>query len=930
MNISSPKQAPAPLPNGWGPDRFRLLISICAMFVAGVGFVSLLGWLIELPVLASLGSGNIPVAPSTAMLFVLYAGAIFMRARFQKSSISYWAGVSINAAGALTAAVLLSLSLLGIPMEVEHLGFSVVHQPDEAQAGHMSPVTAVCFLLSSLSYFLSLPTLSNRRRAADLAWWIACCIIAAGFTLVLAYLYGTPMLYGSVFIPPAALTSMAFITLGTALLALAAPRAWPSHPNAESTTRATYTFFLVFVLLAAGIVIAGFLYYRNYEIRHRTEVERRLSAIADLKVDEIVNWRKERLGDAALFYKNSNFSGLVRRCLERPEDKEAEARLRTWLRHVQQAYHYDRVFLLDARGKERMSAPEARRPISNHLILRAAEVLHTKQLAFEDFYRNEYDGCVYLAVLIPILDEQDNGRAAGTLVLRIDPEQHFYAFLNRWPTPSKTAETLLVRRDGNEVLFLNELRFQKNTALKLRRSLEQKELPAAQAVLGRQGIMEGRDYRGVPVIADVRPVPDSPWFLVSRMDIFEIYGPMREKLWLMVVLVGALLLGAGGGVGLVWRRQRTQFYREKCEASEALRDSEERLHMLIEGVRDYAIFLLDRDGKVASWNAGAERLKGYQASEILGRDYALFFTPEDRESGKPRGLLDEANAKGRVEDEGLRVRKDGSRFWADAVITVLQDPDGRPRGFAKITRDVTERRQREKVIEDKNAEMERFIYTVSHDLKSPVVTVKTFLGFLRQDMATTDRERIEKDLDYIGSAADKMGLLLDDLLQMSRVGRVIREPVAVLFREVVEEALGAVAGGIAEHGVHIQVADAVIMLYGDRTRLAEIWQNLIENSIKYMGGQVSPRIEIGVEVRGSDTVFFVRDNGMGVDPRHKDKVFGLFEKLDAKSDGTGLGLALVKRIVELYKGKIWLESEGTEKGACFYFTLPEAVKGEEK
>jgi PAS domain S-box-containing protein len=642
-------------------------------------------------------------------------------------------------------------------------------------------------------------------------------------------------------------------------------------------------------------------------------------------VDEIANWRKERLGDAKLFYNNSNFSGLVRRCLERPGDKEAEDRLRTWLQHIQKGYRYDRVLLLDARGKERMSVPEARRPLSNHLILRAAEVLHTKQLAFEDFYRNEHDGRVYLAVLIPILDEQGSIPATGTLVLRIDPEQSFYAFLNRWPTPSKTAETLLVRREGNEVLFLNELKFQKNTALKLRSSLDQKELPAAQAVLGRQGIMEGRDYRGVPVIADVRAVPGAPWFLVSRMDISEVYEPMREKLWMMIALVGALLLGAGGGVGLVWRRQRTQFYREKCEAAEALRDSEERLHMLIEGVKDYAIFLLDRDGNVESWNAGAERLKGYHAGEIIGRDYALFFTPEDRESGKPRRLLDEANSQGRVEDEGLRVRKDGSRFWADAVITALQDPGGRPRGFAKITRDVTERRQREKVIEDKNAEMERFIYTVSHDLKSPVVTVKTFLGFLRQDMVSADRERIEKDLDYIRSAADKMGSLLDDLLLMSRVGRVVSEPVLVPFREVVDEALAAVAGGIAGSGVDIRVADAAVMLYADRKRLAEIWQNLIDNAIKYRGGQASPRIEIGVETRGSDTVFFVRDNGMGVDPRHKDKVFGLFEKLDVKSDGTGLGLALVKRIVELYKGKIWLESEGSGKGACFYFTLPEAL-----
>jgi len=699
MDISSKKHA-GPLPNDWGPHPFRLLISICAMFVAGVGFVALLGWVLELPVLASLGSGMIPVAPSTAVMFVLYAGAIFLRTHFQKSRVTYWTGLSINSAGSLVALCLFILSVQGIQSEVEHLGFDIVHRPGETPVGHMSPITASCFLFSSLSYIFSLPSSRDRRRAANLAWWIACCIIAIGSTLILAYLYGTPMLYGSVFIPPAALTSMAFMALGAALLALAAPQAWPSRPDVGSTTRASYSFILVFVLLAAGIVIAGFLYYRNYEIRHRTEVERQLSAVADLKVDEIVHWRKERLGDAALFYKNLNFSELVRRYLQRPDDEETGRRLRTWLQHVREGYQYDRVFLLDAGSKERMSAPEARRPISRYLIQRSAEVLRTKQVALEDFYRNEYDRRVYLAVLIPILDERGNGRAMATLVFRIDPEQYFYPFLNRWPTPSQTAETLLVRREGNEVLFLNEPRFQKNTALNLRRSLDNKELPAAQAVLGRQGVMEGRDYQGVPVIADVRPVPDSPWFLVSRMDNSEVYKPMREKLWMMVALVGALLISAGGGVGLVWRRQRTEFYRERYSASEALRESEERFRILVEGVKDYAIIMLDPAGNVMSWNQGAERIKGYRDDEIIGRHFSRFYIEEDVRQGKPQRELDRAAKEGRFEEENWRIRKDGSRFWANVVIAALRDETGQLRGFSKVTRDITERKRVEKALQE--------------------------------------------------------------------------------------------------------------------------------------------------------------------------------------------------------------------------------------
>jgi len=383
----------------------------------------------------------------------------------------------------------------------------------------------------------------------------------------------------------------------------------------------------------------------------------------------------------------------VRRYLETPEDEEARERLRTWLRHVQEGYHYDRIFLLDARGRERMAEPVARRPVSRSTIQRAAEALRKNQVVFADFYLNEFDRRIYLAILIPIFEEGGAGRALGTLVLRIDPGQYLYPFLKRWPTPSRTAETLIVRREGNDVLFLNELRFQKDTALNLRVPLARVDFPAVKAVLGLEGVVEGRDYRGVPVIADVRAVPDAPWFLVARMDTSEVYEPMREKLWMMVALVGSLLIGAGGSVGLVWRQQRTQFYREKCDAAEALRESEERFRLLVEGVKDYAIIMLDPAGNVMSWNQGAERIKGYREVEIMGRNFSLFYPEEDVKQGKPQQQLERAVADGRFEDEGWRVRKDGSRFWANAVITALLDETGQLRAFSKVTRDISEKKK---------------------------------------------------------------------------------------------------------------------------------------------------------------------------------------------------------------------------------------------
>jgi PAS domain S-box-containing protein len=254
----------------------------------------------------------------------------------------------------------------------------------------------------------------------------------------------------------------------------------------------------------------------------------------------------------------------------------------------------------------------------------------------------------------------------------------------------------------------------------------------------------------------------------------------------------------------------------------------------------------------------------------------------------------------------------------------------KPGQFATVFEDITDRKRREEELKQKNAEMERFTYMISHDLKSPLVTVRTFLGYLEQDMEQGKADRVAKDMTFIRDATGKMGRLLEDLLEVSRVGRVVNPPVRVSLADLIREALQAVAGAISTRGVAIQVEVPTVTLFGDRPRLEEVWQNLVENAVKYMGDQPAPQIELGVEGAGNDLVFFVRDNGLGIDPRFQDKVFGLFEKLDPATEGTGLGLALVKRIVELYEGRLWLESEGLGHGTCFRFTLPLALKGQAK
>jgi len=238
-----------------------------------------------------------------------------------------------------------------------------------------------------------------------------------------------------------------------------------------------------------------------------------------------------------------------------------------------------------------------------------------------------------------------------------------------------------------------------------------------------------------------------------------------------------------------------------------------------------------------------------------------------------------------------------------------------------------ETEQTTKALKDYNAELERLNYTLSHELRSPLVTVKSFLEFLSQDLAAGDGERIAKDIGYMHTATDKMTLLLDQLVMISRIGRVVNPPVSVTFSELVGDVLDRLAERIAEQGAEIEVDQCAVEFYGDRPRLTEIWLHLLDNTLTFRG-EHPLRIRIGVTLENNLPRFYVRDNGCGVDPRYHEKIFGLFDKLDAKNKGTGLGLALVKRIVELYNGTITIESEGLGHGSCFRFTLPGALKGD--
>lgn len=257
----------------------------------------------------------------------------------------------------------------------------------------------------------------------------------------------------------------------------------------------------------------------------------------------------------------------------------------------------------------------------------------------------------------------------------------------------------------------------------------------------------------------------------------------------------------------------------------------------------------------------------------------------------------------------------------------------------KLSEEVAERKRvaeaREKLVtelEAKNAELERFTYTVSHDLKSPLITIRGFSGLLAKDAEKGDMARVYSDVEQIKRATDKMQQLLEELLELSRIGRLVNPSKTIPLSDLVGEAIEMLTGRIAKGNVEISVQENMPAVYGDRPRLLEVFQNLIDNAVKFMGKQASPHVEIWAERKERDIFCYVRDNGIGIPPRYQSKVFGLFERLDQTLEGTGIGLALVKRIIQYHGGRIWIDSEGEGKGSTFILSLPterkEVIAGE--
>lgn len=435
----------------------------------------------------------------------------------------------------------------------------------------------------------------------------------------------------------------------------------------------------VFVGLIAAIALGGYLYYRGQRNAVRERENQTLSAIAGLKAAVIAAWLQERLAEGELLSGNPFLAQAARRFLQTPSGQNGDD-LRAWLLSLKVRQKYADVHLLDTSGTVRLSTSPGVAELEPQTAAAVSKAIREKSVVTCDLH---YHGShqVQLSVAAPLV-LPSSGAAIGAIVLLIDPRQFLYPQLQSWPTPSRTAETSLVRREGDHVLYLNDLRHRKNTAVSLSISLARVEVPAVQAVMGREDGIEGVDYRGIEVLAAARRIPNSSWFVVAKEDAAEIYNPLRERAGTAVLVAILLISAAGTALALLWRQREARFYRQ-CYEEESKRRA---LLDAVFAAQTDAVLVCDSRGEVIRTNPAAGAYFGFDPTGMPVSEFL--------EKSQLGGGLDSSVTWRALRGETILAAEQtaGDRVFETSAAP-MRDGEDRIMGSVTISRDITERRR---------------------------------------------------------------------------------------------------------------------------------------------------------------------------------------------------------------------------------------------
>ena len=673
------------------------------------------------------------MAPSTALSFLALSSALFLYQRRPGRRVANVVCVLAAVLVALVSGVVVFEFFSGADLRWEHWLVSSEETVGGIPVGRMSVFTAGGFLSATISLIFLMPPFDQRRLLRAAGMVLAGIGLLIGTIIALGYATGTPMFYGRGIVPVAYLTSLSFVALNLALACAWGLETWKRSvrdqgAGVDSPATAGLPVGVILIgLVGLGIALAGFFFLRLQQRSLREQIVDELQGFAELKVNQIAGWRNERLGDARLLMHAPLVAKEVAAFLADPDSAARRADLSRWFGLLRTGFHYEAVALFDARRQLRFSVPEItdlRGPmLQAHLS--AAEV--ATDVIQTDLHRGDSRPSIHLDLLVPIRegDAQPGatgpspsgaaGRLLGVIQLRMDPADFLFPLMQSWPTASKSAETLLVRREGDEVVFLNELRHRTGTPLTLRRSINEPGLMAARYVRGETGVIEGTDYRGMPVLAAVRPVPDSPWFLVAKVDQAEIYAPMRRQAWAVGLIVASLLIGAAGAAGLLWRRREATLLSRELAMERVRKTLAERLAAVTRHANDI-ILLADANWRIVEANERAVETYGFTLDEMRTKSLPDLRTSAARSVFQQD--VETLHATDGAVFETVHQRQDGSVFPVEVSARMVEI--GGQNFQLAVIRDITQRKAHEAEIERLNR-----LYATLSQVNQVIVRVAT-------------------------------------------------------------------------------------------------------------------------------------------------------------------------------------------------------------
>ena len=707
----------------------RMVGGLLAAAAAGLGGLALGSWWFDQWIIVAMGPDYVPMAPMTAVLFVLLGGLLAWRCFQVRPSVRVNL-ISLVSTVAVAAICLLEItqSWHGWPLPWQGWMVREVTHVGAIPLAHMSGLTAGSVLL--VAAVLALKTVGWEKKVPPLAVGLAGFGLLLGLVVVLGYATGSPLGYGESTVPMALTTGLGIVLLNAALLFSARLWIWlqdrAQTETSQSEREQARGLALRLGLITVGVMIllglAGFVLIRREVTNARVDAYSTIEAVARLKSEQIQQWLAERNGEAQFLMRTSAVAEDIQRFLVRPDDESLRAKVLDWLDAIKAGERYEAVLVHDLDGRVQIAVPAAAAnapvtPASIHRALVAGRVTHVPmQLAGEGSH-------LRFTQHVPIPAPAATDRFVAVISLRLNPEHNLFPQLRRWPVPSASGDILLMRRTQDEVEVLNTPRHRLNDGLFLRRTIRERQFPAVRIALGETGMIQGLDYRGTPVLATGQAIAGTPWFLVAKMDMAEVLGPIRREAWRSGLLLVLLLLAVLGGVVSFWRERHAAALRRSLITERQRNEFAQRLTLLMQQANDI-ILLLDENWRIVEANQRAIEAYGYTLDELKALPPGGL-RPADELERHPEHMVQFNSPQG-ARFETVQLRKDGTRMPVE-VSGRMVEIDGR-RHVLALYRDLTERKAFE-------AEIERFnrLYAALSQVNQAIVHA-------------TDRETLQQEI----------------------------------------------------------------------------------------------------------------------------------------------------------------------------------------